>query len=122
MSGHSVVGRAVRGALHQAPHSIGSRYALAGLAALIASGGAAQEPGAQQGIEEVLVTGSRIARNTFSTPAPVTTIDAEQIRAVGATNLGEYLGRVPQTISEVNSSSDVSCGEPSASRTIRWVR
>src|SRR5690606_18330193 len=92
-------------------------WVLAGLAALAAGGSAAQQPvQGPAGVEEVLVTGSRIARNTFSTPAPVTTIDAEQIRAVGATNLGEYLGRVPQTISEVNSSSDVFSVQASALR------
>src|SRR5690606_8316995 len=57
---------------------------------------------------------NRCARNTFTTPAPVTTIDAAQIRAVGATNLGEYLGRVPQTIAEANSSSDVFSVQASA--------
>jgi len=109
MSGHAAVRRAVRSALSGRTH----RYTLAGFAALVAAASAAQEPEGA-GIEEVLVTGSRIARNTFTTPAPVTTIDAEQIRAVGATNLGEYLARVPQTIAEVNSSSDVFSVQASA--------
>src|SRR5690606_26836038 len=74
MSGHAAVRRAVRSVLSERTH----RYTLAGFAALVAATSAAQEPEGA-GIEEVLVTGSRIARNTFTTPAPVTTIDAEQI-------------------------------------------
>ena len=43
---------------------------------------------AEDTLEEVIVTGSRIARNTFATPAPVTVLDAMEIQAVGATNVG----------------------------------
>ncbi|HEX6992944.1 MAG TPA: TonB-dependent receptor [Gammaproteobacteria bacterium] len=101
MSGHTAVLKAVRRGLRRN----GERSVVVGVAALVAVGSAAQEPTGVQ--EEVLVTGSRIARNTFTTPAPVTSIDAAQIQAVGATNLGEYLARIPQTISEVNSSNEV---------------
>jgi len=103
MSGHTAVLKAVRRGLRRN----GERSVVAGIAALVVASSAAQEPAPQGVDEEVLVTGSRIARNTFSTPAPVTSIDAAQIQAVGATNLGEYLGRLPQTISEVNSSNEV---------------
>jgi len=103
---HESVGRAVRGALRLGA----GPYALAGLTALAANAVYAQQPGpqTQQGeVEEVVVTGSRIARSTFTTPAPVTTIDRTQMEAVGATNVGEFLMRIPQTISEVNSSNEV---------------
>lgn len=76
-----------------------------GLTMLHSAAGMAQAP--DSGLEEVVVTGSRIARSTFTTPAPVTVIDSRDLEAVGDTNVGEFLQRVPQTISEVNSSSDV---------------
>ncbi|MFS8609545.1 MAG: TonB-dependent receptor, partial [Gammaproteobacteria bacterium] len=104
---HESVGGAVRRALRAGSW----RYALAGFTALVSSGVHAQQPGAPQTergeLEELVVTGSRIARDTFSTPAPVTTIDRTQMQAVGATNVGEFLMRIPQTISEVNSSNEV---------------
>src|SRR5690606_4126485 len=104
---YETVRGAVRGALR-----LGTRpCALAGLAALASNGVHAQQPGGaqaqQSGLEEVVVTGSRIARNTFTTPAPVTTIDRTQMQAVGATNVGELLMRIPQTIPEVNRSNAV---------------
>ena len=66
-----------------------------------------QVAAAQSEIEEVVVTGSRIARDTFSSSAPVTVLDSTEIRAVGATNVGEFLARMPQSVAEINSSSDV---------------
>jgi outer membrane receptor protein involved in Fe transport len=68
---------------------------------------AQQTSGNEQVLEEVFVTGSRIARTTFDTPAPVTVLNAEDINAVGATNVGEFLARMPQTVAEVNSSNNV---------------
>ncbi|MFV2091335.1 MAG: TonB-dependent receptor plug domain-containing protein, partial [Pseudomonadales bacterium] len=64
---------------------------------------------AESEIEEIIVTGSRIARDTFTTPAPVTVLNSEQIDAVGMTNIGEFLSRIPQTVSEINSSNCVFC-------------
>jgi len=58
-------------------------------------------------VEEVVVTGSRIARDTFSSTAPLTVLDAGEIEAVGATNIGEFLSKIPQSIAEVNSSNNV---------------
>ena len=58
-------------------------------------------------VEEIVVTGSRIARSTFDTAAPVTLLEGSQIEAVGATNLGEFLSKVPQAVSEVNTSNNV---------------
>jgi outer membrane receptor protein involved in Fe transport len=66
----------------------------------------AQEEGAAP-LEEVFVTGSRIARSTFTTQAPVTVITSDSINAVGATNVGEFLARMPQTVSEINASNEV---------------
>ena len=57
--------------------------------------------------EEIVVTGSRIARSNFDSPSPIVTLDAAQISAVGATNLGDFLQRLPQTIGQENNSTDV---------------
>ncbi|MEO8315092.1 MAG: TonB-dependent receptor [Pseudomonadota bacterium] len=47
-------------------------------------------------LEEVVVTGSRIARSTFDTPAPVTVIGQDQIEARAFTNVGAMLNDLPQ--------------------------
>jgi len=62
---------------------------------------------AEQEIETMVVTGSRIARDTFTTPAPVTVLTSEEMAAVGATNVGEFLSRIPQTVTAFNTSNNV---------------
>jgi outer membrane receptor protein involved in Fe transport len=47
-------------------------------------------------VEEVVVTGSRLSRSTFTTPNPVTVLDAKDIQNLGLTNVGEVLGELPQ--------------------------
>lgn len=47
-------------------------------------------------LAEVVVTGSRVARSTFTTPNPVTVLDAKDIENLGINNVGEVLAQVPQ--------------------------
>src|SRR3954464_14519373 len=47
-------------------------------------------------LEEVVVTGSRVGRSTFTTPNPVTVLDSKDIENLGLTNVGEVLGELPQ--------------------------
>lgn len=47
-------------------------------------------------LDAVVVTGSRIARVGMISPSPITTISADQIRASGATTLGDLLNQLPQ--------------------------
>jgi iron complex outermembrane recepter protein len=47
-------------------------------------------------VEEVVVTGSRIGRTTFTTPNPVTVLDSKDIENLGLTNVGGVLGELPQ--------------------------
>ncbi|WP_299592838.1 TonB-dependent siderophore receptor [uncultured Microbulbifer sp.] len=47
-------------------------------------------------LEEVVVTGSRIQRSTFDTPAPTSVIDSESIKMSGELNLNEVLSTMPQ--------------------------
>ncbi|QKX16814.1 TonB-dependent receptor domain-containing protein [Microbulbifer sp. YPW1] len=46
-------------------------------------------------IEQVTVTGSRIARPNSMSPTPVTTLTAEDISLSGETNLGDFLNELP---------------------------
>jgi iron complex outermembrane recepter protein len=59
-------------------------------AAASASGGSSDQLG------EVVVTGSRIGRSTFTTPNPVTVLDSQAIANLGITNVGQVLGELPQ--------------------------
>ncbi len=49
-----------------------------------------------QTVQEVVVTGSRIARSTFTTPNPVTVIDQAQIQKLNLTNAGDVVAQLPQ--------------------------
>ena len=95
----------------------GLSTSLSGLAflvgALIVPSGAALSQDEEM-IEEVIVTGSRIARDTFTTPAPVTVLDSAEIAAVGGTNIGDYLSQIPQMIAEINASTSVFSNNSSA--------
>ncbi|HTV78807.1 MAG TPA: TonB-dependent receptor [Steroidobacteraceae bacterium] len=52
--------------------------------------------GKNEPLSEVVVTGSRVARSTFTTPNPVTVLDSTDIQNLGLTNVGEVLGELPQ--------------------------
>ena len=52
---------------------------------------------ASSDVEEVVTTGSRIARPETATSAPVTVVDAADIKASGLTDLGEVLRRISAT-------------------------
>lgn len=47
-------------------------------------------------LDKVTVTGSRIAREGFVTPSPVTAVTAEEIRATGAVTIGDLMTKLPQ--------------------------
>lgn len=62
---------------------------------------------AEEKAEEIIVTGSRIVRNGFTAPQPVTVLDAETIALSGAIGLGDLLNELPalgSTFSLANSS------------------
>ena len=46
-------------------------------------------------LDKVMVTGSRIAREGFVTPSPVTAISAEEIRTTGAVTIGDLMTKMP---------------------------
>ncbi len=71
-------------------------FAMAAALAATAIPAAAQEAASNTTeLDKITVTGSRIARTGFVTPSPVTAITAEEIRATGATNIGDLMTRLP---------------------------
>ncbi|MHC9420233.1 TonB-dependent receptor plug domain-containing protein [Sphingomonas citri] len=50
---------------------------------------------ATQALDDVVVTGSRIARSTFQTPTPITTITEQQLEQKAATNVVDLLRDIP---------------------------
>jgi len=69
----------------------------------------AASPALAQGseVEEVVVTGSRIARQDLISSSPVTTVSSDDIKVVGATNVEEYLNTLPQLIAGATKSTNV---------------
>jgi outer membrane receptor protein involved in Fe transport len=55
-----------------------------------------------QGLEEVLVTGSRIARDGMDASTPVTVVSAVDIKMSGAVNIEETLSDAPQFVASTN--------------------
>ncbi|MFL0585039.1 TonB-dependent receptor domain-containing protein [Sphingomonas olei] len=67
-------------------------------------------PTAAQGGNDIVVTGSRIARPNIDTAIPVTTFTAAQLNSVGQVSIGETLNRLPalrSTLSQANSTANI---------------
>jgi outer membrane receptor protein involved in Fe transport len=82
------------------------RTALLGSAAaasLVALPSFAQAQAGDVAVDEIVVTGSRIRRDTFSSPQPVATIGQEQVRAAGSVSLGDVLLEQPVVMANQNS-------------------
>jgi iron complex outermembrane recepter protein len=71
---------------------------LAGVSPLVivADAHAQAAPGPGQ-VEEIVVTGSRIARPNLTQPTPVSVVNSEQIRVTGATSVIQVANDLPQT-------------------------
>ena len=50
---------------------------------------------AQAAASEIVITGSRIARNGFSAPTPVSVVGSERLEQRGVTNIGDALNELP---------------------------
>ena len=57
---------------------------------------AAQTTPAPDAAQEVVVTGSRIARQNFDSPTPVSVVDTRTIEATGNINTGDIIRQLPQ--------------------------
>lgn len=56
---------------------------------------AASQPGGSTVVEEVVVSGSRVVRDGYSAPTPVSVVSADQIQATANENLGQYIIQLP---------------------------
>src|SRR5688500_3809734 len=71
---------------------------LAGVSAIAFAGPALAQATAGTGeaaVDEVVVTGSRIARTTFETPTPVTAVTEKELEAKAATTVVDLLRDIP---------------------------
>jgi iron complex outermembrane receptor protein len=71
------------------------RLLTAAVCAALLGGGWATSVSAGEGVEEVVVTGSRIARSGFEAASPVDVITAEAMAQTGVISIDEYLKRLP---------------------------
>jgi len=86
------------------PFGLAAALSAVGAMAVLLPTASAQQEGAAE-LEEVVVTGSRIKRDTFNYSTPVTVIDNSEIASTGSTNLGDLLQTLPQTISTINNAN-----------------
>lgn len=88
-------------------NSLFGKSLLAATIALAAQPLSAQETSdaSEEGVEKILVTGSLIRKGSFDTTTPVKTVDASDIKGVGAVNLGDLLGRLPSIVGDTTSAS-----------------
>jgi len=79
-----------------------------GAAAIGLSGNAvvAQQPDTQAGLEEIVVTGSRIMRRDEFADSPIFTVDEDSIRVSGYVTIEQYLNTLPQIVPSFSSQSN----------------
>jgi outer membrane receptor protein involved in Fe transport len=77
-----------------------ARLAFAGVSALALAGALAGVARAEDTTtdksSEVIVTGSRVARSTFTAPTPITVINQQEIQKLGLTNVASVMQQLPQ--------------------------
>ncbi len=61
---------------------------------------------AQEEGDEIVVTGSRIAREDLAAPSPVTTVNSEQLVLTNTVNTEQFLNTLPQVIPSLDSTSN----------------
>ena len=86
-----------------------SVIALAGGVALPAAAQVAQ-PAA---VDEIVVTGTRVVRDGYQAPTPLTVMDAEQIRAAAPANVADFVNELPALSGSTepqNSNASISSG------------
>ena len=85
------------------------RTVLLGSAAAAAIGGPAFAQAQESAsVEEIVVTGSRIRRDTFNAPVPLSVVSSEDIRASGNISLAETLLDVPVIAANTNAQNSSS--------------
>ena len=94
--------------MHHSSHNITARrlYALGILTAACSVNSAAQEAAAQQTlganaqpvIEEIVVTGSRLARTDLTSTSPITVLGDEEIDSRGISRIEDLVNTLPQAL------------------------
>jgi iron complex outermembrane receptor protein len=84
---------------HQSLHNGSGFVWFIASALFVVEGGVAhaqvQQPGADSSLEEIFVTGSRISRQGFDAPTPVTAIDSDYLLELGFVNVGAAVQQLP---------------------------
>src|SRR5262245_28600184 len=69
------------------------------VAMMVAGAASAAEPAAQTtqapGVEEIVVTGSRIIREGYEAPTPVSVLGANELQNMALGNVADAIGRLP---------------------------
>lgn len=91
--GHGLLGRGMKAAL------------LSGASLSLFFGAAAVAQETEQALEEIVVTGSRIARSNVTSPTPLNVVGEQEIRFSGYTNLVDSLENAPQLVNSLNAQS-----------------
>ena len=61
---------------------------------------------ADEAVEEIVVTGSRLKRRDFNSPSPISTIDSEVLAFSGQATLEESLNQMPQVTPDFGRTSN----------------
>ena len=96
------------------PNRANSVAALAAIGLLIAVGSTPALAQENAALEEIVVTGSHIRKDTFTSSSPISVVDSSSIEGVGAKNVGELIARIPSIVSAVDGSS-VNVNDPQSS-------
>src|SRR4051812_42350362 len=78
------------------------RMSVAHIVGLVLAAAAATSAFAQEPVEEVTVTGSRIRQNPLEARSPVQVLSSEEIESSGFVALGDYLQSLPIAGSSIN--------------------
>lgn len=85
-----------------------------GSAALVATPPGVMAQTGANGVETVVVTGTRIPRPEIDLPNPVTALSAEEIEHSGTTNLADFLKRIPALTGSLGDFQTNGYGSPSS--------
>ncbi len=82
---------------------------------------AQQQSASGDGVEEILVTGSRIARKDADSVGPVFTMTEEDVRASGANSVGELLQKLPAAGVSLNTNGTQGTSYGASSINLRYL-
>lgn len=83
------------------------------LAIAAATGGQAQAQTAQVSVEEVIVTGTRVVRDGYQAPTPLTVISETEILAAAPSNVADFVNDIPSIVGSATpqtSNASISAG------------